>query len=159
VVLSYENYRDELRVEIGWRGLHLSIYLYYCKNETGNLNSELQLRKASPAKPITLIPVTLVETPLQLVQGALHYKFYAGRVSRIKNQGLLLALLITGMKQLDELIELFSSELEKGVDYYLVGVDALPGDLEGCKEVDVTGAESRSLRALVKNTRLALSLT
>lgn len=117
------------------------------------------MRNALPTKPVTLIPSSLVETPLQLIQGALHYKLYANRITRIKNQGLLLALLITGTKQLNKLIELLNSEVENGTDYYLISIDVPLENLEGCTKISVADVRNESLSALVKNTRLVLSLT
>lgn len=159
IVFNYVFLDDELRVNLGWLNSSFSVYLYLCENVTRDLDGELALRGVSLAHSITLVPRSIVKTPLQLVQGATHFKLYGHKVTKVKNPGILLGMLITGMRQISDFLSTTRTEIEKGEKYYLVAVGTRPGNTQNCKPLKLTDMRNGNLWALVKNTKLVLSLT
>lgn len=158
VVLRYYYQDGKIHIDLTWRNTSLDIFIHLCRNITSKLFDEVKLRSIKQDDPMALIPVTLVETPLQLIQGAIYYKIYSSRITRIRNKGLLLASMSLGIKQLNELVDKLENEIERGVDYYLVSVDAEPAITSSCNPADLSGVEDRSLHTLVKNTQFIISM-
>ena len=158
VVLKYYSQDGKIHIDLTWRNASLDVFIHLCRNITSKLLDEVKLRAIRQDDPIALIPVTLVETPLQLIQGAVYYKIYSSRITRTRNKGLLLASMSLGIKQLNELVDKLGSEVEKGVDYYLVSVDTEPVVTNSCNPADLSGVEDKSLRTLVKNTQFIISM-
>lgn len=157
-MLTVEAESGRVAFRLNWRGLTVSLYAYFCENNSKSLIGEVSKRGVSPDAPMALVPTTLVESPLQLVQGAIHYAIYATRVTRIKNRGLLLASMITGITQLNELIENLESEFRDGADFYLVSVDVPPSNTEECMPVALRCDKGVYLERLVKNVKNVLSM-
>jgi len=61
-----------------------------------------------------------------LIQAALAYKIYSSELERIRNKGLLLAMLATGTSQISEVVKILGDEVEKRKQYYILGVDCIP---------------------------------
>lgn len=158
LVLKYSHQNNKIHVELTWRNTSFDLYIYLCRNKTNKLLSEVQLRSIKPDDPAALIPVTLIETPLQLIQGAIYYRIYSDRLTRIRNKGLLLASMILGVKQLGELIDKLEKEVGRGVDYYLVSVDTPLDAVNECSSINMEEVRSTSLSALVKNTQFVISM-
>lgn len=157
-MLDYDIQDGLTKISLKWRDLSVYIYTYICKNTTRNLDREIKLRNISPDKPITLIPKTLIKTPLQFIQGSIHYALMSSKITRIRNQGLLLAIFTTGIDQLSELINTLSSEIEKGIDYYLLGVDTQPVNLDDCYPYTIRELGDGVNDVIVKNINQLLSM-
>lgn len=158
-----KSYNGIIRVYLWWRNLSFEVYLYMCKNLSGNLEFEVNYRGITPDKPIAIIPVDIIASPLELLQGAIHYKLYSHRIRRIKNRGLVLALLSVGEKQLEKLIDFLEDGIRAGSDYYVVAVDTDLGNREACvpisfKHEDLKDLDPGKLGKLVKNVDVLLSL-
>lgn len=158
-MLKYTIDRNRIQVELSWRNITFYIYIYNCKNITHHLLEEVTLRGFKPDQALTLIPVDLIDNPLQIIQGAIHYKLYSDRLQRIRNQGLLLALFILGFRQLNELIETLENGISRSNIYYVVGVDNDLFNKNGCEETPIQLRSNASVSSLVKNARFLLSVT
>jgi len=157
-VLKYAIRDGEIYIEVYWRNLSTCIYIYVCENKTKRLDQEIAFRGISPNVPIAIIPISLVESALQILQGALHYKIYSDRVKRVRNQGLFLASLVVGQRQLSGLINSMSLKINAGENYYIVGVGVKPPNTERCSGLTGLSTGTVSLKALVKNIKLVLSI-
>ena len=140
-----------------WRNLEVNIYLYSCHNITKDLASEVRMRGASPELPLALIPHNLVSSPLEILQGAIHYALYSHKIKRIRNRGLALALLITGIRQLEKLVSALEEELKRGTSYYVVGVNTDLRNKDCCAPLENLDT-SRMPQRLAKNIELLFLL-
>lgn len=158
-MLQYGIYEDRIDITLEWINRTVSVYIYECINKYLDLEREAVYRDISPSKPVSIIPLTLIKNPLQLIQGALHYDMYSNKITKIRNRGLLLASLMLGTRQISELVEAIKNELSRGVDYYLLSVNTPVNALNECSPAGrQLIKETRSLDELVKNTKLLLSL-
>lgn len=144
-------------VNLWWRNQKFLVYFYSCKNLSKDLASEVKLRGLTPDKPVAIIPARMIKGLVQLVQGAVHYKIYAESISRIKNKGLLLALLITGRKQLKELVDALELSIKSGEDYYIISLDEPLRKSELCTATDIEAGIPEELKQVVKNVDALLS--
>lgn len=157
-MLNIQIHENIIRIVLEWRPLLIDIHLYVCKNSSRSLDNEIKLRGISHNTPIAIIPVTIVKTPFQLIQGAVHYAIYSNKITRIKNQGLLIASLVTGIHQLNELIDKLETEIGKGVDYYVLGVNIKPENIDKCEPYIVSNLKDEPIDVLVKNVKYVISL-
>jgi hypothetical protein len=159
-LFTYEIEKGLIRINLPWRSLTLDVYIYKCSNLYKNLLKEVEYRLIKPEDPVAIVPISLIETPLQLLQGSLYYKLYSNGVKRVKNRGLLLAMMITGNKQINKVVGALGVEIERGVDYYLVSLESLPSNTDMCtplSSLKIDGSRE-VLRPLVKNTSTLLEL-
>lgn len=159
VVLRYTRDSSRIHVELSWRNMELDIYLYLCEAKTTSLLEEVEYRGFDPRNPITLIPLNLVESTVQLLQGSLYYKLYAHRVHRVRNQGLLLASFILGVRQLNELLDQLEKSFVNTNKYYIVSVDTPLVNTSKCTSPSLGEGETMSIAMLVKNTGFTISIT
>jgi hypothetical protein len=159
-LFTYEIEKGLIRINLPWRSLTLDVYIYKCSNLYKNLLKEVEYRLIKPEDPVAIVPISLIETPLQLLQGSLYYKLYSNGVKRVKNRGLLLAMMITGNKQINKVVGALGVEIERGVDYYLVSLESPPLNTNMCTPLSSLEIDrSREvLRPLVKNTSTLLEL-
>ncbi|MEM4717725.1 MAG: hypothetical protein QXE81_03060 [Desulfurococcaceae archaeon] len=158
-MLRYTRDNSRIHIELSWRKLELDVYLYLCKAKTTSLLEEIEYRKFNSKNPITLIPVNLVENMVQLLQGSLYYKIYAQRVHRVRNQGLLLASFILGVRQLNDLLDILEKSFVNTDKYYIVGVDTPLVDTSECVNPGLGEGGTMNIAMLVKNTGFAISVT
>lgn len=158
LVLKYTIGNEYIEVLLGWRNTSLRIYLYSCKNITGDLKKEIEYRGIKPEDPVSIIPENIIETPLQLIQAALAYKIYSSELERIRNKGLLLAMLATGTSQISEVVKILGDEVEKRKQYYILGVDCIPQNTSECTPLDYRSVGTGFVKPLVKNIRFLLTL-
>jgi hypothetical protein len=159
-LFTYEVEKGLIRINLSWRNLILDVYIYKCSNIYKNLLKEVEYRLIKPEDPIAIVPTSLIKTPLQLLQGSLYYKLYSNGIKRVKNRGLLLAMMITGNKQINKVVEALGVEIERGVDYYLVSLESPPSNTNMCtplSSLEIDGSRE-VLRPLVKNTSTLLEL-
>ncbi|MEM4481747.1 MAG: hypothetical protein QXK88_04100 [Desulfurococcaceae archaeon] len=156
-MLKCETKNGETRLELEWRDQSIRVYTYLCES-SGSLAEEISRRGVSPDKPVALLPLSMVESPLQLIQGAIHYAMHAPRINRIKNRGLLLASLITGVTQLSELVESLERELRGRGNFYLISVDAPPCNTDKCVPIALRFNEDMYSEKLIKNVKCILSM-
>jgi hypothetical protein len=159
-LFTYEIEKGLIRINLPWRSLTLDVYIYKCSNLYKNLLKEVEYRLIKPEDPVAIVPISLIETPLQLLQGSLYYKLYSNGVKRVKNRGLLLAMMITGNKQINKVVGALGVEIERGVDYYLVSLESPPLNTNMCtplSSLEIDGSRE-VLRPLVKNTSTLLEL-
>lgn len=157
-MLNYTIDKNRVQVSLSWRKTTFNVYLYDCNNVTYRLLDEVSYRGLKPDQALTLIPVDLIENPLQLLQGSIYYTLYSNRLQRIRNKGLLLALFILGCRQLNELIESLENSISKSSRYYVVGVDVDLANKAGCVETALHLGGEVNVSSLVKNTRFLLSV-
>ncbi|MEM2024696.1 MAG: hypothetical protein QXW94_00145 [Desulfurococcaceae archaeon] len=156
-MLKCETKNSETRLELEWRDQSIRVYTYLCESG-GSLTEEISRRGISPDKPVAMLPVSMVESPLQLIQGAIHYAMHAPRINRIKNRGLLLASLITGVTQLSELVESLERELRGRGNFYLVSVDVPPCNTDKCVPIAPRFNEDMYSGKIIKNVKCILSM-
>lgn len=153
---------DFLELYIKWRETPIKIkaYIYTCEKLSKTLNEELETRNIESTIPQTIIPETITLSIHQIVQGILHYAIYASKQSRVKNRGLLLATMITGINQLSELIQRLTNSFQHSHYYYLVGVEHRPVNLHKCSALKLGDLLEKSplMNSLVKNAYIVLSL-
>lgn len=149
------------RLEIGLFDKKLVSRIYLCDKITSSIDDELSARKLDPSGLVVILPSQLVVTPLQIIQGLLHYMVYVDRLDKIKNRELLIVLLTIGVRQLNQAIKMLEESYVESPTYYLVCVD---GDearclIEKCKPVDIKASSLRDDRkVLAKNIENVLSL-
>jgi hypothetical protein len=159
LVLKYTVENGRVRIFLDWRNTTVEVYVYSCENYTGDLKREVEYRGIKPKDPVAIIPCSTIENPLQLIQAALFYKVYSSRFKRFRNQGLLIAMLAMGLTQISSVVESIGREIESGSRYYLLGVDRVPSNTSMCSVINpIEGVNARTLKPLVKNTRLLISL-
>lgn len=153
---------DHLKLHIKWREAPIKIkaYIYVCEKLCKTLNEELEARNIESTLPQTIIPETITFSIHQIVQGILHYAIYASKQSRVKNKGLLLATMITGINQLSELIQTLTNYFQYSHQYYLVGVEYKPVNLHKCNTLKSGDLLKKIplMSSLVKNVYIVLSL-
>ncbi|MEM0378873.1 MAG: hypothetical protein QXP68_04835 [Thermosphaera sp.] len=141
-------------------GVELKLFIYKCVKKRGDLDEELAARKLSPDKPATILPASMLKTPLQLFQAAAHYVIYREELSRFKNKGLLLLLLATGHTQINELIADLRRHYAVSNDYFVISLGDEGFDKTGCvgfKDYDLS-LDEESYNILAKNVSSLLSL-
>lgn len=152
-----------IEVNLWWRSTSFRVSMYLCRNQSRSLEAEVNYRRITPDKPIAIIPVNTVNSILELLQGAVHYKLYSNRIRRVKNKGLVLALLCTGEKQLERLISTLETAISAGLDYYVVAVDTELENRESCfplglEQRKFSELNSNDLSKLVKNVEALFAL-
>jgi len=153
---------DHLELHINWREelIEVKAYILLCEKLCSNLDDEITTREIENSLPHTIIPVNSVSSIHQVVQGIVHYVIYESRQRRIKNRGLLLAALILGFNQINDLIENLKKHFETSPYYYLIGVNSKPGNLHKCstlRQEDFLKKPS-TMNTLVKNVLIVTSL-
>jgi hypothetical protein len=154
---------DHVELSIEWREnpLLVRVYLFACKKTCKDLDSEVETRRLVDTCAQAIIPVTSIASIHQILQGAIYYSLYASKQRRFRNRGLLLAALILGTTQIEELTKLLENTFEASNEYYLVGVDCKLDSLEGCYPLELRSLLEKppTMHALVKNALVPLSLT
>ncbi|MGC9121759.1 MAG: hypothetical protein ACP5HP_02345, partial [Thermogladius sp.] len=89
---------------IRYFGKEFEARIYQCWKKNEDIDAELQNLGLVPDLPVALIPSKLIENDVQLVQGLAHYYMNKNLLTRIRHKGLLLATLVTGFKQLKDLL-------------------------------------------------------
>lgn len=142
------------------QGEEVKLLVYKCFKKHEDLDKELAARNLSPEKPVTILPLTMFKTPLQLIQATAHYLAYREELSRFKNKGLLLLLLATGFTQINELLDDLRKNYAGGNEYLLLSLGDESFDKTGCvvfKDYDLSLNEE-SYTILAKNIGSLLSL-
>lgn len=148
------------RISLEYLGFHHEISALICEKLSASLEDEIKLRGLGPEKPIALVPSSLISSPLQILQGAFHYIANAERFRRVRNRGLLLAMLMTGFRQLNDFISAAERGYARSASYYIV---ALEEDFNKTKCGELSFEELRIQvspirELLVKNVDAVLSL-
>lgn len=149
------------RLDIEFFDKKLVSHMYLCEKITSSIDDELSARKLDPSGLVIILPSQLVATPLQIVQGLLHYVVYAGRLEKIKNRELLIALLTIGVRQLNQAVKMLEDSYIESSTYYMVCIDGdkAPCLSDKCKPVDIESFSLRDARrTLAKNIENVLSL-
>ncbi len=145
-VLSYLNYKVSLKI-------------YKCQGGSTSLDGEIRRLDISPDKPIAVIPEDMIESAYQVLQGALYYMIADKLWRRTRNKGLLLAILITGRRQIKDYVDEAIEEYSRSKSYYTVVIaeDKWRKVWKHCVPItiDVLG---RDLTPAVKNLRRMIQL-
>ena len=154
---------EYIELHIKWRKepLKVKAYIFLCEKLCENLNNEITVRGIESSFPHTIIPVTSIPSIHQLVQGVVHYAIYGERQHRVRNKGLLLAALILGSIQINDLVEILEKDFKSSQYYYLIGLESKPVNLNKCytlRQEDLL-KKPAIMNPLVKNVLLIISLT
>jgi hypothetical protein len=153
----YSLTRGSLVVEYLGRVFNARFFL--CSKTSRDLDSELQALGLSPELPVALIPVKLIENNLQLIQGVVHYFVNKELLTRIRHEGLLLAMLITGFKQLKDLLNSLREAYNETDKYLLVSATEVYNRPVNCIDYPLGDTDfSRSITGNVKNVAVILDL-
>jgi hypothetical protein len=153
----YSPTRGFLTVEYLGRVYNARFFL--CSKKSRDLDSELQALGLTPELPVALIPVKLVENDLQLIQGVVHYFVNRGLLTRIRHEGLLLAMLITGFKQIKDLLSSLKEAYSETDKYLLVSATQAYNRPVNCIDYPLSNIDfSRSITGNVKNVTVILDL-
>lgn len=117
--------------------INVNIYIYLCNKLCKDLHEEVSKRGLNPVEPMAILPTKIVHSVLQIIQNSIHYKIYSKNLSRIKNKGLLLAMLITGINQVSKMLDLLERSYEESDSYYLVSVDKKPLIINKCSPLEL----------------------
>ncbi len=123
-----------------------------CNKKYGELEQELNYRKIKSEHPIALVPASLIKTFLQYIYAVLSYIIYSTEF-KVKNQGLLIIMLITGVDQISSIIPVLRREYEKSVSYYLliIGDKKYEINCSECKPYDYEDNILSKVEIIVKN--------
>ncbi|RLG80829.1 MAG: hypothetical protein DRO13_02725 [Thermoprotei archaeon] len=100
--------------------------VYKCRKEESTLDEELEKVGEFNSKALALIPASAISSFFQIVQGVINYHLY-GKTFRVRNKGLLLAMFILGLDQINKVIRELKEEYARSNDYYVVTIEG------GCK--------------------------
>lgn len=149
------------RISITYLGSRYEVSAFICGKLSPSLEDEIRLRGIGPDKPVALVPSSLISSPLQILQGAFHYAVYADKLKRVRNRGLLLAMLMAGFRQLNDFISAAEMEFARSADYYIVALGEEGFGKSMCRglPLEERWAPPGPVRELlVKNVEAVLSL-
>ncbi len=153
---------DHLELDIKWREtpIKIRVYVFLCNKLCKDLNSEVLTREIKSTDAQVIIPVTSTSSIHQIIQGVIHYTIYSSRQYRIKNRGLLLGALILGYTQINSLTNILEKTFKASPQYYLIGVDQKPRNLEKCHALKLEDLIKKpiAMSILVKNAYVAVTL-
>ncbi len=112
------------RILINYLGKEIKAYIYVCNGTRKTIDEELKELDISPYHPIAIIPFTMINSIWQIIFGIISYEIiYTYRknlYNKIKNKGLLLSMLITGERQLSDIINRLREEYARSNSRYFV---------------------------------------
>ncbi len=102
------------RVLINYMGKEIKAYIYICNGTRKTIDEELKELDISPYHPIAIIPFTMINSVWQIVFGIINYEiihaYRKNLYNKFRNKGLLLSMLITGERQLGDIINRLREE-------------------------------------------------
>jgi len=140
---------------VEYHGYNYTLSIYKCMKRYENILEELKYRDIQPSKQVALIPTQLVKNSTQFIQGSIHYILYREEFN-IVNQGLLLAMMITGVNQVKDLIDLVNELYIIDSEYYIVLLGDQGVNLENCTPYNCSQDIFRDAEILLKNIEIIL---
>ncbi len=108
---------------LSYLGYKVGFKIYRCIGEKAGFGEEINRLDLPSNCPVAVIPLSMLSSAYQLIQGLAYYVGSEKLRLRIRNKGLLLAVLITGKRQLkDYILEASDSYSESDKIYYIVEI-------------------------------------
>jgi len=153
-MINVKQVRDGV-YSIEYHGYNYTLSIYKCMKRYDNILDEINYRGIQPSKPVALIPSQLVKNSTQFIQGSIHYILYRGEFN-VVNQGLLLAMMITGVNQVKDIVDLVNKMFIVDGDYYIVFIGDQEVNLENCTPYNCSQDIFRDAEILLKNIEIIL---
>ena len=146
-------------LSIRYFGKEFEARIYQCWKKNEDIDAELQDLGLAPDLPVALIPSKLVGNDVQLVQGLAHYYMNKNLLTRIRHKGLLLATLVTGFKQLKDLLENLRVSYSQSERYLVVAATGGFPRPSNCSEYEIRKTDiAKDITNIVKNVAVLLDL-
>ena len=112
------------RILINYMGKEIKAYIYVCDGTKKDIDKEIKELDISPSRPIAIIPFTMINSIWQIVFGIINYEiihtYRKNLYNKFRNKGLLLSMLITGKRQLGDIINRLREEYTRSNSKYFV---------------------------------------
>ncbi|AFK50692.1 hypothetical protein TCELL_0267 [Thermogladius calderae 1633] len=140
-------------------GKEFEARIYQCWKKNKDVDAELQDLGLAPDLPVALIPSKLIESDVQLIQGVAHYYMNKNLLTRIRHKGLLLATLVTGFKQLKDLLENLRVSYSQSERYFIVAATGGFPRPPNCSDYEIHETDfAKDITNIVKNVAVVLDL-
>ncbi len=108
---------------LSYLGYRVGFIIYKCVGEKPGFEEEVDALNPPSTCPVAIIPSLMLSTAYQVIQGIVYFTGSEKPRLRVRNKGLLLAMLLTGKRQLkDYIVEASDSYRKSGGTYYIVGL-------------------------------------
>ncbi len=112
------------RILINYMDKEIKAYIYICNGTRKTIDEELKELDISPSHPIAIIPFTMIKSVWQIVFGIISYEiihiYRKNLYNKFRNKGLLLSMLITGERQLGDIINRLREEYVRSNSKYFM---------------------------------------
>jgi len=114
-------------------GEEIRFYTYECIGEKQSFTEELADLNIDNSKTIAIIPKKLIKDDFQIIQGVFHYHVFQDSFRKIRNKGLLLAMMILGFNQIERVVEEVGEKYSVDKTYLVVSLTEIGID-RVCRE-------------------------